>query len=1301
VLAGIDHPRILRVFEYGVDEVGPYYTMELVAGEDLHKRAPIDYREACRYLRDVAASLALLHARRLLHRDLSPRNVRVTPEGHCKLLDFGALSGFGPSNVIVGTPPSIAPEAAVGAPLDQRTDLYSLGALAYWLLTRRHAYPAKRLDQLSELWRHQPEPPSALLPGVPRALDELVMSMLDHNPLARPASAAAVIAQLNVTGGLAPADDAEDATLATCFLSTPSFVGRGAELDALRARVEAMIKGHGNAVNVEAGAGLGRTRLLEELGVVSQLSGAHVLKVDASMHRQPRGTLRALCLRLLDAVPASNELMTRLAPAARAEIDEIDERRPARRSSIQRSTGNTPAYKIDLSLEEWIAEVSNRAALVITVDNAEYADDTSLGSLATLARGAHALRLMIVVTHKPTDGRASVGLSALQAHCTPMTLSPLSARETMQLARSLFGDAANLERYADFLYARTAGNPLHCLEISRQLVAQRVIRYLEGNWALPTERPDAVVPGALESALCARLEALTPVARNLAECLSLHRGEATPALCRLLVATDSERVLFGVLDELARNDVLHSHADGLRFSSVVLREALLSELDDLAREACHARLGEALLQVTQQSGRREHPQLIEAGHHLLLGGQDTRGAELIASVAADSVAIRLALADLKSAGAALEAALKVYRRQRRSRYECLPLLASLAQAGYYEDRRWGELYGDEALDVLEQTAGLRTAKRLSKVLGRPLGLALGIGWAALCFAFAPRRERSYAFREVLIQLFGAVTCLTAVAVLGLDAVRARAVSDTLEPFAGLPERLTPVGIYQFCDSLRQIALEDQPRAFDTFDKLVRRFRDRRYYWSLPAEGRVMYIAATHFARGVFAAFQGKGDVTLQDADALDALNLKFYAMIASQLRFLFYMNRGDYERAAQHRQVVDIHAAHVGSAWQVELWEPAALIPVYSWLQDVDGIARVADRLDELAHSVPSLRHYARLARWAQGLVLTDAMRGSNSAALATLEQVEPRSYIGWAAHIGFTAMGSRMLGDVAASARLCALARAHLTDADREYVALNLIVDIEQAHAEAGLGRPERGLALLDQLLARHEPGGHPLAVGLLHEARALIAHTLQKHEVFEHSALEAQRVLRPTRNPALIAKCERLVRLRNQGRHGSGKRSSAEVERWLEMLAGYSNAEARAVHALELVRHTAHADAAAYYRRVDADFTLYVQTGRDAFDHEPAPELRAALSLPPTTVRATMPSTGSDAVEVELAANQGADRRRAFLLFDDAGRISGAVAVRSQRLTKVPPSALLTAFAQVLADEPATEVGTMPETKRSVIGS
>ncbi len=140
VLKTLDHPRIIQVFDYGIDSDGPFYTMELLDGQDMRRAAPMPYAEACACLRDVATSLLLLHARRLVHRDLSPGNVRMTKDGRCKLLDFGALASFGSSHVVVGTPPLVAPEALSFAPLDARTDLFALGALAYWLLTGRHAF---------------------------------------------------------------------------------------------------------------------------------------------------------------------------------------------------------------------------------------------------------------------------------------------------------------------------------------------------------------------------------------------------------------------------------------------------------------------------------------------------------------------------------------------------------------------------------------------------------------------------------------------------------------------------------------------------------------------------------------------------------------------------------------------------------------------------------------------------------------------------------------------------------------------------------------------------------------------------------------------------------------------------------------------------------------------------------------------------------------------------------------------------------------------------------------------------------
>jgi hypothetical protein len=1291
VLAGINHPRIIRVNEYGVDDAGPYYTMELVEGTDLRKLAPLDYREACRHLRDVAESLALLHARKLLHRDLSPRNVRATVDGRCKLLDFGALTAFGPTTHIVGTPPAVPPEALRGGSLDQRSDLYSLGALAYWLLTGRHAYPAKRLEELPALWAVGVEPPSALAEGVPPQLDELVLGLLSRDPLGRATSAAEVIGKLTTIAQLEAEDEGEISKLATSFLATPHFVGRKAELELLKVRVAAAVTGQGGAILIEAGAGVGRTRLLEEVGVIGQLAGAHVLRVDASMHRQLHGTARALAKHLLDAVPNAAQITARLTPAALAQVGEVASRMHMRDSMPVPSTNAEPSLASGVSLESWFADVSLGTPLLIQVDNVEAADDSSLGMLAALARGSRDRRLLLVVTQKlGSETRVAIGLTALRPHCERLTLAPLDTAETHELARSLFGDATNLARFSEFLYGCTAGNPLHCIEVARQLIAARAIRYLDGNWALPAERPAVALPAALEGALSARLTSLSPAARSLVECLSLHRGEASPALCRLLMGKDSDRDLFALQDELARNDILHGSEDGFRFSSTVLRETLLVEMNATAREECHRRLGQALLQLTDAPS---HALRIQAGLHLLQGGAETRGADLIASVACDSVAVRLVFTDLHGAGAALEAALRVYTKQRRPRLQRLPLLSALAQAAYYEDRKWGERYGDEALDMLEDVSGLRAARHLSRYLGGFLGLCVGIGWGFLRFALAPRAERRYGFGEALIQLFGAVTCLTATAVLCLDAARARVVTEVLRPFNVLPERLTPVGILEFCDGLRQIALENQPQAAAAFERLLERLNDPHYYPTLHGDARKIYFAGGHFARAVFATYRDDGRRALESADVLDSLDMKFYAMIASQIRFLYYMNRGDFRTAVAHRQQVDIHAAHVGSAWQVELWEPAALIPIYTWILDVDGMARVADRLEMLGKGVPSLQSYAKLARWAQGLVLTDAMVAANAVAITMIEDKEPRSYIGWAAHLSFTAMGSRMLGNHATARRLCDKLAAHVTDADREYVTLFLVADIEIAWCDASEGHPERALAQLDVLLERYADSENPLAHGLLHEARAQIAHAAGRESDFAESAAEVERWLRPLGNPALIAKCERIAGLAARGRPGSGMRETADVRRWRGMLAGYERIEERIAYGLELLRRTTEAPSAAFYRCRDGAFELAAQTGGAAFGQAAPLELAAALRRleqePATQSDATTATVFTCApVHVECEIQPDGTTREAYLLVDgvSARDVVGAVALNLVRTSKPPPSGLLRALAGALNWDDAT---------------
>ena len=783
--------------------------------------------------------------------------------------------------------------------------------------------------------------------------------------------------------------------------------------------------------------------------------------------------------------------------------------------------------RIASTLDVWFADVSRAKALVIQVDNVDEADDASLGLLVALAKLTLTHPILLVITERERrEPRTSPGLVTLRAQCVRVSLARHSPAETLELVRSFFGGAPNVERLAEWLHGRTAGSPLHCVEVLRHLVGAQVVRYADGVWTLPVERPEVELPAALEDALLVRVAALSEDARGLAECLSLQHEPPTLELCRLLFADADDRHILSRLDELARNDVLYVDEDGYRFSSTALREALLGGMNDHRRGQNHRRLGEAFAYL---AGPGEHELRIQAGWHLIKGGNALDGAEMIAEVTHDSAVVRRLAANLHRIGEAIEAALHVYKRGRRSVYARLPLLSALACIGYYEDRRWSVVYGDEAIDACEDLCGIRSARHLARFFGRWLGLVIGMFLAFVRFKMIPAADRRYSFREMQVQLFGVVTTLTGIASSSLDVERAQNVADVLDVFSVLPRRLTPVGIHVFCVGLVDIGRERQTAAVDSFNEILGRLANPRYYPTLGVEARPLYVTGAHYARGAFAVMFEDGRQALESADALDAAGLKLYSMIASQLRFLYYMNRGEFSKAAPHREQVELHAAHVGSAWQVELWEGAALIPIYTNLADVEGLTRIAVRLEELSVAVPSLKVYARLARLSLALVVGESLTETALQLHKELDERLPRSFVGWASCYGFLARGLNELGRHADARAACELALSHVTDADRQVVGMFLPIDIQAAVAEAGLGDHAAGLARIDALLERFRDSQHPLVQGFLHEARARIAWMAGRQDEYSLSLSLVEHWFRRTGTPALIAKCERLAELRS----------------------------------------------------------------------------------------------------------------------------------------------------------------------------
>jgi serine/threonine-protein kinase len=213
--AALSHPNIAAVYDYGEDDGTAYLVMELVPGVPLSTiiaEGPMPPEQVRQILGQCALALAAAHEAGVVHRDVKPANVMVTPEGKVKLTDFGiarAVDAVGHTRTgeVMGTPQYLAPEQAMGQRVTGATDLYSLGVVGHEMLTGRRPFDAgsavaTALAQISE-------PPPPLPPHVTDPLRSAIEACLAKDPAHRPSSSASLAALLGMpVSGVAQASPA-------------------------------------------------------------------------------------------------------------------------------------------------------------------------------------------------------------------------------------------------------------------------------------------------------------------------------------------------------------------------------------------------------------------------------------------------------------------------------------------------------------------------------------------------------------------------------------------------------------------------------------------------------------------------------------------------------------------------------------------------------------------------------------------------------------------------------------------------------------------------------------------------------------------------------------------------------------------------------------------------------------------------------------------------------------------------------------------------------------------------------------
>ncbi|MFQ6025969.1 MAG: protein kinase [Dehalococcoidia bacterium] len=635
------HPHIVTVFDLGEHpsaETGqasqPYMVTELMGGGDVEgviedaadHRIPLE--QAIGIAKETCRGLEFAHSRDIVHRDLKPGNVWLTADGTAKIGDFGLAvatdrSRLTMEGMMVGTVSYMPPEQAMGGEVTPRSDLYSLGAMLYEMVTGRPPFLGD--DSVAIIGQHINTPPVAPTwhnPQCPRSLEALILRLLAKDPAERPESSADVLAALESLDLTVSADGAPslDEAHALDSLAGGVFVGRQREMGELKAALEDALSGRGRLVTLVGEPGIGKTRTAQELATYAGLRGAQTLwgrcyEDQGVPPYWPWVQAIRSYVREKDPEQLRSEMGSGAAAISEV-ISEVRERLPGLETAPDIEPDQA-RFRLFDSICAFFKSAGRRQPLVLMLDDLHWADNPSLQLLEFVSRELSDARLLLVGTYRDVE------LS--RQHPLAETLGELTRDRQFQrvLLRGLSHD--DVARFVevtsgltpprsmvDAVHQQTEGNPLFLTEVVRLLVQEGELTpervRQRDSWSVR-------IPEGVREVIGRRLNRLSQRCNQTLGTASIIGREFGLEQLKPLIDDLSEDRLLEVLEEALAARVIEELPQSLaryQFTHALIQETLAGELTMTRRVRLHARIAETLEELYGDSADTHAAEL---AHH--------------------------------------------------------------------------------------------------------------------------------------------------------------------------------------------------------------------------------------------------------------------------------------------------------------------------------------------------------------------------------------------------------------------------------------------------------------------------------------------------------------------------------------------------------------------------------------------------------------------------------------------------------------------------------------------------------------
>jgi ABC-type transport system substrate-binding protein len=658
LVAQMDHPSIVPIYDFGRDEGSLFFVMPVASGTNLLRlirEQTLRLGEVVDIGIQVAEALDYSHSRGVVHRDIKPANIMVTREEgsgvRVRVMDFGLAhatteSRLTKTGTLVGTVAYLSPEQVASRAFDGRSDIYSLGVVLYECLVGEPPFTGEVQSILYRIVHEIPQPPRALGAEIREELQDVVLRCLEKDPAKRPQKAGQVADALRRHKSSLATDEYRMSVVlsASRVIARPAmsaFIGREKEFAELQRRLNSAIAGECQFAVVAGEPGIGKTRLFEELknlAVARKIPALYgrFIEQDRAFSYQGFCELVQDYFRSRDAAGASGERpdFSDLAAdliALFPQLSEIGELRSAV-SGDSRIASPAEERKAEdrIQIFELLARTLTRIAggkpLVLILENLHGAE-ISIEALQYIVRRLGPTPTLIVGSYRQTETDKRHPLIRMldsfadDPRFVSLTLGPFAPSEHRSFVETLVGASPVSDPLAERLREATEGNPFFTKELVRSLTESGgIARDDTGTWSFSKQvdiSADAL-PATIQQAVEKRIERLPEDLRELLSIASVlgktfdSRDLETLAEGAARVDDAIERLIGdGILEEERE-----SRGDRLTFSSGIVRDVLYGALSRRRRRSLHRKYAELL--EKRYAGRLErfYPDLV---HHFWQG----------------------------------------------------------------------------------------------------------------------------------------------------------------------------------------------------------------------------------------------------------------------------------------------------------------------------------------------------------------------------------------------------------------------------------------------------------------------------------------------------------------------------------------------------------------------------------------------------------------------------------------------------------------------------------------------------------